>query len=85
MRKEEAPLTDNVSSPPRATSSANKEPLLVVEDLSKSHDGDTQLFTNVSFTISRGDRLAFVGPNGSGVATHLPQYLRLPPMVFAVA
>lgn len=85
MRKEEAPLTEKESSSARATSSASREPLLVCEDLSKSHDGDTQLFTNVSFTISRGDRLAFVGPNGSGAATPLAQQLRVPHVALAMA
>ncbi len=42
------------------------EPLLVLEEVSKSHDGDTQLFKDVSFTVCRGERLAIVGTNGSG-------------------
>lgn len=71
IRKEEQSVTDAVTSPTRATASSTKEPLLVVEGISKSHDGDTQLFKDVSFTISRGDRLAFVGPNGSGKSTLL--------------
>lgn len=42
------------------------EPLLVVEDVSKTHDGQRYLFENVYFTVNRGDRLALVGPNGAG-------------------
>lgn len=42
------------------------EPLLVVEGLSKTHDGQRYLFENVDFTVKRGDRLALVGPNGAG-------------------
>lgn len=42
------------------------EPLLVVEDISKTHDGQRYLFEHVDFTVNRGDRLALVGPNGAG-------------------
>lgn len=42
------------------------EPLLVLEELAKSHDGETNLFQDVSITVCRGDRLAVVGTNGSG-------------------
>lgn len=55
---------------PRPKASAKKrkqvEPLLVAEDVSKSHDGQRFLFENLNFTVSRGDRLALVGPNGAG-------------------
>ena len=55
---------------PRSKTSSKKrkqvEPLLVVEDISKSHDGQRFLFDGLSFTVSRGDRLALVGPNGAG-------------------
>ena len=45
-----------------AKSSARKrkqhvEPLLVVEEISKTHDGQRYLFEGVSFTVNRGDRL----------------------------
>ena len=43
------------------------EPLLVIDGVGKSHDGDSQLFSDVSLTVCRGDRLAVVGANGSGV------------------
>ena len=53
---------------PKASNKKRKqvEPLLVVEDISKSHDGQRFLFDGLSFTVSRGDRLALVGPNGAG-------------------
>ena len=58
------------ASAPRPKTSNKKrkqvEPLLVVEDISKSHDGQRVLFDGLSFTVSRGDRLALVGPNGAG-------------------
>ena len=38
--------------------------LLTVEGLSKEVDG-RQLFKNVSFTLKKGDKVAFVGPNGT--------------------
>lgn len=53
---------------PKASPKKRKqvEPLLVAEDVSKSHDGQRFLFENLNFTVSRGDRLALVGPNGAG-------------------
>lgn len=60
------------TSPPAAKPDASRgEPLLVLEDVAKSHDGDTQLFQDVSVTVCRGDRLAVVGTNGSGAASLL--------------
>lgn len=56
------------SARPKASPKKRKqvEPLLVAEDVSKSHDGQRFLFENLNFTVSRGDRLALVGPNGAG-------------------
>lgn len=58
------------ASAPRPKTSSKKrkqvEPLVVVEDISKSHDGQRFLFDGLSFTVARGDRLALVGPNGAG-------------------
>ena len=53
---------------PKASPKKRKqvEPLLVAEDISKSHDGQRFLFENLNFTVNRGDRLALVGPNGAG-------------------
>lgn len=42
------------------------EPLLTVESMMKTHDGEAILFTDVNFTVHRGDKLVIVGPNGSG-------------------
>jgi ATPase subunit of ABC transporter with duplicated ATPase domains len=42
--------------------------LLAVEKLSKSIDGET-IFENLSFTINKGDKIAFVGPNGLAKTT----------------
>ena len=42
--------------------------LLTVEGLSKNVDGE-QVLNNVSFTLRRGDKAAFVGPNAIGKTT----------------
>ena len=44
----------------------SREPLLTVDGVTKTHDGEAVLFSDVTFTVHRGDRLAVVGPNGSG-------------------
>jgi ATP-binding cassette subfamily F protein 3 len=41
---------------------------LEIQDLSKNYD-DYQVFNNVSLTLHRGDRVAFVGKNGEGKST----------------
>ncbi|MDR0680283.1 MAG: ABC-F family ATP-binding cassette domain-containing protein [Dysgonamonadaceae bacterium] len=41
---------------------------VIVEDVSKTY-GDHPVFTNVSLTIHRGDKVAFVGKNGEGKST----------------
>ncbi len=41
---------------------------VVLEDMSKSY-GDHLVFSNVSLTIQRGERVAFVGKNGEGKST----------------
>jgi ATPase subunit of ABC transporter with duplicated ATPase domains len=42
--------------------------LLTVEKLSKSIEGE-QVLNNISFTINKGDKIAFVGPNGNAKST----------------
>ncbi|KAF0194441.1 MAG: ATP-binding cassette subfamily F member 3 [Bacteroidetes bacterium] len=41
---------------------------VILEELSKSY-GDHLVFSNASFNITRGDRVAFVGKNGEGKST----------------
>jgi ABC-type uncharacterized transport system fused permease/ATPase subunit len=45
---------------------AGLESLITVQDVSKSHDGMRVLFSDLTFTLSRGDRMAIIGANGSG-------------------
>ena len=45
--------------------------LITVEDVSKSHDGMRFLFEELSFSLARGERMAIIGANGSGVPTRL--------------
>lgn len=40
--------------------------LITAEGVSKSHDGLRILFSELDFTLARGDRLAVIGANGSG-------------------
>jgi ATP-binding cassette subfamily F protein 3 len=41
---------------------------VILEDVAKSY-GDHQVFSRVTFTIHRGDKVAFVGKNGEGKST----------------
>lgn len=43
--------------------------LITVEDVSKSHDGMRYLFEDLNFSLSRGQRMAIIGANGSGITT----------------
>ena len=42
--------------------------MLKITNLSKGY-GDRLLFSNISFTANRGDRIALIGANGSGKST----------------
>src|ERR1700733_2423268 len=45
-------------------------PIINAQGISKSF-GSTQLFQDVSFTVSEGNRIGLIGPNGSGKSTLL--------------
>src|SRR5690348_16340834 len=45
-------------------------PILNAQGISKAF-GATPLFSNISFTISEGDRIGLIGPNGAGKSTLL--------------
>ena len=49
--------------PPRAPKT-----LIELKDISKSYDG-RQIYNRISLSIQRGDRIAFLGPNGVGKTT----------------
>jgi ATPase subunit of ABC transporter with duplicated ATPase domains len=42
------------------------EPIVVVKNISKSHDGIKILFQELTFTVHRGERIAVIGANGCG-------------------
>jgi len=50
----------------KATASGND--VLIVNHLSKSY-GTRNIFSDISFTLKRNDRLLVIGPNGSGKST----------------
>ncbi|KAK3256413.1 hypothetical protein CYMTET_34450 [Cymbomonas tetramitiformis] len=54
-----------------AGAGAAKEVVFWAEGLEKSHDGQRTLFSDLTFTMSRGERLAVVGENGCGKSTLL--------------
>src|ERR1700686_1807051 len=45
-------------------------PIINAQGISKAF-GSTQLFQEISFTVSEGDRIGLIGPNGSGKSTLL--------------
>lgn len=46
-----------------------KPDLLVVKDLSVTYGAERQIFSNLSFRVKQGERLALVGQNGAGKST----------------
>ena len=48
---------------------------VIAEKLSKSY-GNHQVYSNVSFTIERGERVAFVGKNGEGKSTMVQSIMK---------
>ncbi len=48
---------------------------VIAEKLSKSY-GNHQVYSNVSFTIERGERVAFVGKNGEGKSTMVKSIMK---------
>ena len=49
--------------------SASGRQVLAAENLSISWESESPLFTNITFTLQRKDRVALVGPNGIGKTT----------------
>ncbi len=49
-------------------SSERVSPLVRLEGVSKSY-GDLEVFKNLHMTLERGDKIAFLGPNGEGKST----------------
>ena len=50
----------------RAAPAIATDSLVTVDAVSKTHDGMRTLFTDLSFTLARGERMAIIGANGSG-------------------
>ena len=59
------------SKQPKRAARGGSSDLLVLEEVSKTHDGDRILFKDVSLTIRAGDKLAVAGANGAGKTTLL--------------
>ena len=61
-----------------ASTPASGNPLLQVEHLTVAY-GKSQVVTDVSFTLNRGESLALIGESGSGKSTIARAILRLLP------
>ena len=71
-------LKENLGDPPVPPSKAMRlkfeeriespNEVLTIREISKSY-GEKRLFSNLSFTVKKGERLMIVGPNGCGKST----------------
>ncbi|KAK9797386.1 hypothetical protein WJX73_009647 [Symbiochloris irregularis] len=55
----------------KAKRSERSDPLVFIEKVTKTHDGDKMLFRDLSLTVHAGDKITLVGINGSGKSTLL--------------
>ncbi|CAG9460031.1 unnamed protein product [Pedinophyceae sp. YPF-701] len=58
-------------SPETAAPTKRGEVMLVAESLGKTHDGEKQLFRDLTFSIHKSDRVCVIGANGSGKSSLL--------------
>ncbi|MFZ5891023.1 MAG: ABC transporter ATP-binding protein [Myxococcota bacterium] len=70
--------TDAPDCPPRAANPAgNRELSVAFEDVSFSYKPNVPVLEHVSFSVRRGEKIALVGPTGSGKTTVTALLLRL--------
>ena len=55
----------------KAKRAERSDPLIVLENISKTHDGERMLFRDLSLTVQAGDKISLVGRNGSGKSSLL--------------
>ena len=58
--------TEEPALPPR---SDGTEPLLKIEDISYSYNGDRPVLKDISFSVAKGEMLSVLGKNGAGKST----------------